>query len=541
MTKEPSPRITGRFDMETAICNLFHLDAHPLSQLGLQKKLNPETTYRNIAAHAHQLSDSFPIGWFAAELPPQIRATLFHERVHYWQLLSCPLQQTMFIDFLHRLGTGVEKMGGNSNLVCWAPSLPHDTQYAKETSRVQFRNDIEDSIIRTLNEVSAAPYAAMPYCEIPFGRDGVYPEYGAILGFEKEGAAEKLLFPLNGRYLMESAAYISEMLYMNQPLPNTTWIDNKESLPYLGAWEFWRRLHGKRYKSTQALAFAFLAAVDLAITSDVVDVEELDGEYMAEMMSISYRFGKLAYRILGIPPFNLHEEEEPAAAVVRFQKEICQWNGWLAPNRFFKKMAIFLTKFLLESEAKRLPKFNDPPMMTILDSLFTKRIVAEKYETIKSLWGLIANLSELAPSVGQHIIGTMLNSLVYRLENPGEFILPHIYHNKLQSYFPLPAILYEGRYYWDTDNEGFTGKTLNPYVVAPTELIQDVISLVTTHPIKNGNMECGFISQNMNCWYITEGIGCPQDIVSEDQVKLRLNVGLGDWCHLKLRHMFLKL
>jgi len=578
--EEPTPgaRIEGNYNFESLFCNLFRVDmaspdlVHPPRS---HSDLTTETLLQAAEAsfHARRAADAVQIQRLPDNLPPSTAPVLFHERLHYWQMISCPKLQWHFVLFLDKLRAQVAAAGGLPHWICgqtYAEQLvpPEileeslksiDAEFAvypmtlsQENLRTGKLPPIFDSVDR-LGEnwitTGDAPDGAWPTSQLllglPHSPGKKLIGYGAMLMFP--AASEKVvIFPFNGLYLMESAAYISQQLYEGRPLPKPEQLDEIEDQKYLGVWEYWRRLHGHRYSSEANLALAFLAAVDLTIMSDVIDITPSDSETHLEMFSLPYRFGKLAFALQGLEPLQPKDGDEPAQAVAQFQEQFCQWYGWPSPDFAIKKMAVQLTRIVVGAFARHIPA--TPENKALIETFLGDSLppgtpqtsyLAEHFELVEPIWNLFQYATG-APRIGQQVLGNMLNACLYRIKHPGEFALPHLYHAGLGRQFPLPLVLIDGTYYLDQE----VGNALNvgwPYPITGMETLHDLIALMTIKPLKYGEAgQCGFLEEALECFYVKSGLGCPIRGLTSEQREIREKVQLDDWCHWTLRSVLLR-
>jgi hypothetical protein len=564
--------IAGSFDFESAICNLFSCDAGG-GPADSRDSHRDESMTRMFALqqayYATNLAEAVPYNKLPPNLPSSTQSTLFHERIHYWQMLACPLQQWQFTLSLDRRRAQTAAAGGEPRWICGQgdravpmveldPFLAGISAHFRPFSLTADLQDLKEGrfpaafaqtkLLATDWITPSAGHAAfLPTAQIlmllPHSGNLMLPAYGAEMAFRD--STKLIRFPFNGRYLMESAAVLSQALFEGQPLPQPTNLDNPEDELYLGAWEFWRRLHGRRYNSERELAIAFLAAVDLTLVSDVLQVHEKDGEYGSEMSSIPFRFGKLAFRIQGLEPLRVGEDEDPAAAVARFQEQVSAYQSWPHPSHSVKKMAVAITRLLISAVARHIPESQEAreaievlydPHGPVNESLGR---TAERFEAMDAVWKLFRYAEGHPPLIGQLVLGAMLNACLYRIRHPGKFALPHIYHTELRRYFPLPLVLLNGSYHTDVEpgdamEEGW------PYPVSAMEMVHDVISLLTTKSLARGHpKQCGFLDEGIDCTYIRQGLGCPLKGLSKAEAELREETKLHDWCHWLMRSLIL--
>ena len=96
-----------------------------------------------------------------------------------------------------------------------------------------------------------------------------------------------------------------QFLYQKKTIPQIN-LSQFEDHKYLGVWEFYRRLHAKRYANQEDMALSFLALVDLTFLNDpnMPESEMYNDEEKAINSSLPYRFGKIIYRAQGVPPLD---------------------------------------------------------------------------------------------------------------------------------------------------------------------------------------------------------------------------------------------
>jgi hypothetical protein len=340
--------------------------------------------------------------------------------------------------------------------------------------------------------------------------------------------------PFTALYLLESAAHISECLFAGQPLPRPAALEDGQDDLYLGAWQFWRRVHEHRYRDDASLGVSFLAAVDFAVVSHGL-VPSADSETQAELTSIPYRFGKLAYRAQGFEPLTL-DGREPADAVARFQDGVCEWTGLPTQRQTLVTLSAFLTRRLLRSVGRHLGERELRNASRQLD-----RPLAEAGESLDEVWELIRTAaSEGAPTIGQDSLGEMLNATAYRLSHPGVLAVAHAYERQLSAALPLPATLHQGKMLLDESAFGRVGWQ-GPYPREAVRLLTDAVGLTAIKPLLNHEPRCGFVADGLRCSYIGRGLGCPERGLTADERALRQRTGLDDFCHWMHRAVLLGL
>ncbi len=547
----------GSFDFESVVTNLFSKDLGWKSQLRNAENISDQNLMfaYDIAKNAGKGINSFPWRRLSDRISKNADATLFHERIHYWQMISCPLQQHRYLVYLDTIRMNLIKVGEDPYTLCGEDdgfldlSLNEEMVNSAEANFKQY--DLTLSIKDTANKISlpeafkniqikgvdwikskTTGYEEIPFAQLflllPHSSRKSLPAYGALMHFKDHD--KYVIIPFTALYLMESVAHLSQLLYERKSLPKITQLDNHDDKLYFGVFEYWRRLHGYAYNNEEDLILSFLAAVDLALTSDIYEIEPSDGEYEYEMSSIPYRFGKLAFRIQGIEPLKCETENERADAVAKFQDRICKWNGWPKPDFAVKRMAAALSRFLFKAHAKSSPytKENEEYVIKVWRSSLSE--LAEHFDVLLPLWKLYQN--KMTTAFGQSILGNMLNACLYRINNPGEFALPHLYHNKIKEHFPLPLVLFKGDYYLDNVLAENTVRPGYPYPITSMQTALEIISMMTLKPITAGRIDsCGFLDEGIDCWYIKSGLGCPLRGFTSNQEKLRDKTGLHNWCH----------
>lgn len=532
--------LEASFDFNTFVCNLFRSDVNAFFQ-DEKNDSNYESIKWLIPSSALTIfkicgSDFVSLKNLPIDLSSDTKAKLFHEWVHYLQIISSPLQQLSFIYFLEKLRSEIAKLGGSPKPICsqlFEDDIASDEEIEKALASAEanfiFRGEVTNKMIVGPNVISVDPFTDMPLLELPHpeGNNIFLPAYGAVLGF---GSHHKtVVVPFTGCHLLESAAYISQLLFEKKKLPRPENLDEDQDKIYLGPWEFWRRLHGPYYDREEDLALAFLVAVDLTMIPNIIDAPSMDPESRLEMASVPYRFGKLAYRAQGYPPIKF-SEDNPRKDVAKFQEEFCRWCGWPTPREALLNMAVFLTRILIGAYAYVIPATKEnKELLSWLINCSTKE-VAECVERLDCIWKLMSNACEIAsPRIGQDILGVMLNACMYRIQHPGEMALPHIYMSSLRMQFPLPIIFLGGEYYLDVDAHALECGW--PYPINSLRMLNDCIGLVALKPLQRGIIKCGFLQEEIDCLYLNAGFGCPQRNLTEEQEGIRCGTELEDWCH----------
>ncbi|MBI5549857.1 MAG: hypothetical protein HY911_00015 [Desulfobacterales bacterium] len=541
--------IHGAFAFDSLLCHLFSASFNQPEGIDRQRSDKLRSYHAFTAGYfSKQGRDALTIEHLPAEKMAPLTRALFHERVHYWQLIGSPLLQLGFTLHLERMRMGANSLGGRPDLIAgqhlWQEPKPGTAEQLEELLSSQEAHfgwvPVSEKMIQIPNWIHRDPLTAMPFLHMPHVNGKILPAYGALLGFGMQ--RKYVIVPFNIRYLLESAAVVSEALREGEGLPKPGNLDSEEDQLYFGAWEFWRRVHGPRYRNETELAYGFLAAVDLAMMPDVAGLNDslnrggyADDEYRSENFSVPYRFGKLAFRSQGLPPLRIDGGEEPSKAVERFQKDICLFSGWPTPKQAAARMSVFLTEAMLQNYANFIE--NTDETVTAVKALFDTPVMdfAENQGSLQNLWRIIAEVAgapERMARIGALVLGTMLNVCVERCSSPGKFALPHLYETDLALRFPLPLLIMDGQYYQDIEPGLHFG---SPIPINGLQLLHDCVALLTLSPLRNDDRSCGFLLKGVPCWYMRQGFGCPQGNLTEAERLERELKQLGDACHWSVR------
>lgn len=529
----------GSFSLESALCRMFRTDISPSSERHPRDETLRRYARSMAFADARRGADSIPQGRLP-DLPSPSAARLFHERLHWWQLSSYPLLQRRFLLALQQLRGHVRARGGNHHLIggTWEFDEPANSENLRVACKVTdeeiYWNALQHDMIVSSDRISdpQLTYQVLFFLPSPGANGGQRPCYGAALGFE--GSREIAFVAFTLQALLESAAYVSQLLFEGKEPPVPESLDDHASRTYLGVWEYWRRLHGKRYRSTRELCIAFLAAVDLAAMADVPDAsttESLDVEYFFERVSIPYRFGKLAYRLQGSPPLSCHDDDL-LGAVKEFQASACRRYGWPSIEDVARAQVVFLTKAMLYNCV-----FAAAPARTeeeLVESLLRQPAeqIANDLEQLRPAWKLIERADTETFVIGQALLEAMTNALMLRVEQPSIVPVSHAYARELARLLSLPIVLYEGEYYLDKiEQPSVVVASSEVFVVGPLVAARDAIYLHALMPLRTGEERCGFVKTFTDCHYQKLGFGCPYQPLTDDEQALRQEHELADWCH----------
>jgi hypothetical protein len=531
--------VEGSFSLESALCRMFRTDISP----GSERHPLDETLARYgrslASADSSRGADSVPQRRLP-DLPPPIAARLFHERLHWWQLCSYPLLQWRFLLVMQQLRGHVRARGGNHHLIggTWEFDEPGHSDNLRVACKVAdeeiFWNALQPNMIVSSDRINhpQLTYQVFFFLPSPGANGGQRPCYGAALGFE--GRRDIAFVAFTALALLESAAYVSQLLFEGKEPSAPESLDDHASRTYLGVWEYWRRLHGKRYRSTRELCLGFLAAVDLAAMADLPDAstaESWDIEHFFERVSIPYRFGKLAYRLQGSPPLSCHDDDW-LTAVREFQTSAARRYGWPSVEEVARSQVVFLTKAMLYNCV-----FATAPARTeeeLVESLLRQPAeqIANELDPLRPAWKLIERADADTFVIGQALLQKMTNALMLRIKQPSILPVSYAYASELARLLSLPIVLYEGEYYLDEiDQPSMAVASSEVFVGGPLVAARDAIYLMALMPLRAGEERCGFLKTLTDCHYQKLGFGCPHRPLTDDERALRRGHQLADWCH----------
>lgn len=516
---EGASHYQGSFGFEAFLCQLFR-QIDPVAELNRKQTVDLQVL-KQMADASRRMSDICPWREFSDEIRAATREVLFHERVHYWQLLSTSAMQRQVVNSLAHLRWAIELDGGKKFAV-WG-GVPASIDRTVQDARFLYENfdwnglDIE----WTHETVSYGQGPPTSLTRVLYGFDvfTLVEGYVADLGFDSSDAGTVRL-PLVGRYLLESAAYVSEQLLRGrQPEPLQPPV-TEEDLIYRGAWELWRRTNASAYRDDpNLLALAFLAIVDLAVNPDVPAKPPSDINHI----TIPWRFGTLLQLGSQLPAISV-PVKSAAELVVAIQKVYCATLRWPEPDQValhsLNRLIHIYAPLVATGEHKdAVEAFLNRPFdeLTVDEITPVFELMKEHYE----------------PSmIGLSVLRTLINAALFRLLNPGKFELPHLYADELSRVFPLPAVLFDGDFYLDLQRQSYGLRVL------PVEYWSDCVRLMTIDHLRttpeSEKLTCGFVRRNAACPYMAAGAGCPKRGLSSDEDEARQKAGLDkEWCHWK--------
>lgn len=373
-----------------------------------------------------------------------------------------------------------------------------------------------------LNIISDDPPTAMIFSSMPHLEEGqIFYFYVAILDY---------CFPIEFTVItvMESMTYISEKILKDEKIGEINLFD-EESRKYLGVWEFYRRFFNSRYDSEKELALSYLAFCDLALTMDIMP-DENEFYYEEDRLinsNFPYRFGQIIYKAQNFDTLKLMDND-PEKSIVLFQDKYCAYVGFTSVGNSIKKMILHLIKVLLLDLCYLTP-VDDRKMINNLHNV---------QSDLDNNWKLIdvvlsdlnlyrSNVNE-AISIAHNTLGTMLNTLVWKLDNRHNFVLPLLHLDEIKRLFPSPYVLYKGEFYasWDRENV-----LVSPYRIEYMSKQQDYLLLFLSKSLISGESDCAFLSQRLTCCYVENGLGCPLKGLSKENNLKRECFEDKNWCY----------
>jgi hypothetical protein len=528
----------GSFSFETTLCRLFRTDISDRLSRKVPSKF--DDYIRILAASSAKSGSDFLFqSALPTDLPDTVGARLYHERLHWWQLVSYPLMQSRFLLHLQQLRIQVRELGGQYRLIGGFAELdePGDTEQFNACLEVAdtelYWNALTPDMVQSFDCIAEDPYTCQVFFYLPANSitGGRRPAYGAMLGFGPGHDIVHIAF--TAQSLLESAAYISQLMFEGQEPPVVESLDDVESRQYLGPWEYWRRLHGRQYCDRKSLAIAFLAVIDLAMMADLtqgVNPTKLDAEYYYERVSIPYRFGKLAYRLQTCPPLTI-TDTNILDAVRRYQELACERCSWPSVRQVGKEKVIALTRALLFNCAFAIE--DNLANRTILEAVYRTPVedIIQDLTSLEPAWKLIREVDGRGHILGQQILESMLNACVLRTLQPSYLAAAFAYSARIMDALPLPVVLYEGQYYSDV-SEGATIEVHAEEIFSVARgLARESIELLVLLPLRKEKRLCGFIDVHADCDYMQLGFGCPYKPLTQVQRTLREELQLDDYCH----------
>ena len=479
-------------------------------------------------------------------------ARLFHERVHYAQLLSYPLLQLKFLHELEELRARVAQRGGEPAVICGETDSDRTAPLSEVLQEKQFMSAImegspkvDDPDIVTIPGGGRDAGLVRAQFIDPSGRQ--MPGFAGVLLFGES----PLLVPFNASNMLESAAYVTQLLFEGAPLPRMAEKGSPSEQRYKGCWEVWRRMNAHRYGTENDLALAFLAAVDLAFSAHVLALQ--DGalktaleraDYSVAVRYVHARLGYIMLASAALDPLDSSDSSNEALhAIQKFQHDCSDYLSWPDTGRTYRFMAAFLTHRLIRSSLWSFEQTVDVDKDALRTALLTPPDeLADNLDVLVPMWRMLeASFHSSTPDVGSpnYVIGSrllakMIASSVFRGSDQPALAAPHLQPQTLREYFQLPCVRVGDQYYMDTAVGSLESLARQAIRIPTINLSVDCIQLAILEPVRSNQSQCGLIdplTRTANCYYVASGAGCPQLGLTKAQQERRITEQVYDWCH----------
>lgn len=514
-------KIDGSFNWETLLCRFFLNDLDPFAPISPAQPLEPMALLA--AQRAKQGSDGSLMRVLPERELLEVQQTLFHEEVHYWQLLSSPFLQSLFLSALQKTRLVVAANGGNPHAVCGEPGFDGAVGAVTRSLRACYA-----AMSRTMGEPEGILDSQLVIDPPTFVRrfgwtyppdDDPMPGYLIVLLYpESVEACSATLQPrvvnIDLTTLTESHAFISESQFKGCLPSRLAWSDPTDHELYKGIWEAWSRYYPGQPADVRARALAIVlqTAFDGGLPHALMQFQELE-DFPVE------RFKRLLIR----SPQAINSALATASEVQSYRAELeilCK----LTPQaKVLSAAKARLMRVLIFSLAPFLGHAY-PWASWVEELLDSERIDWKALEAVKQVFSKAQQLP-----LGAQVIATMYNAIELRQSDPTLFALPALNRDRLEKAFPLPLILLRGQYC-------FAGTGLVPGQPIPVwlgMLRHEVVALASVRPMIQGSYQCGFLESGAQCWYVAEGLGCPRSAgeISPEVFDVRVRTQLLNWCH----------
>lgn len=514
-----------------------------------------------------------------------LKINLLHEEIHYWQAMTSPAIIMNYLNLSKLLFTRVNSL----NLRCvFTDTFPLKKNYntndflsiyyshrmnfeAPRDERIFFRRvynlyeqSVNEGFCETWSEYAKslkiqiedklgesiydfiAPYLhmvkgsynvisdelsiAMPFiCRPHIEQEKSFLEYGGLLDYFD-------IINFTGDNLMESYAIVNECIAKGISIPQYE-ASKMESNRYLGAYEFYRRLHAHRYANERELAISFLIVIDICFTTDPLynhnNLYQCDEDFYQENVSIPYRFGKLVFRAQGFRPFHISTESNILSDIETWENDFCEYQGFYLPEICIRHTIEYLLTILLNDFEGVGYKISQE-LIEILHDFKAEgpNWDVKLNQVVNSLNSLYQYHCEETPNSGltfqNHTILAITNALIYRLYNRGKIILSASYQYEIRHSLESPVFIVGGQYACNLIDSSSRG----PLMDYSSGIYGPIENLVIKSIAKEGILSCGFRDNFYDCRYITNGYGCPLDGLSEEAKIKRRESGIDEnWCH----------
>ena len=509
----------GSFAWKSLISRFFDHDIDPfLDKLDFDGYDEHWAVLAGIQANFWSDTDSLAVLPDIAEAA--VRPTHFHEEAHYWQMLSSPLLQSVFLTALQKIRLVVKANEGRWEFICGEPGCDEHlelTAHALDWAQTLMKSEFSDVEVRWEREIVDSPPTGVAAFTATGGLyNHQYAGYVAALGY---GGRERRLVSVDLTSLTESAAYVAEMKFLEQApkslLEDAPTIENA----YVGLWELWRRYHGGRARDVIALTNSFLATVDLALLGNapgpllsLAKMTDFPAERFGRLLAVSNDAGLMA------PDESLSSYQDRLAALAKLDTVDDVLEGG---RRKILRILLFSLKPYLSIDDRQWKSWIDELFHPVTNAVCADAIleaVSEPFRVEQSL------------PIGSYILAAMFNALEHRAANRDAFADPAAHVDELEEKFPLPLILMGGNYYITRPHD----RSYRKLPVWTGMLRLDIISLTAMMPLVYGRDKCGFIEFNADCVYVAKGLGCPRagpERISQKEMQRRADANLANWCH----------
>lgn len=516
-----TPKFGGAFTWESLACRFFQHDIDPLNPAFAEVASDHELVAIMASLNIDEWGDIATLAVLPDVGDEDVASTLFHEQVHYWQIISSPLLQSLFLTALQKIRLVVNANGGRATAICGEAGADIRLDLVTEgllRARTLMSSPFTDVDVRWQVEIVADPptdVAALS-CRLP-DDDREWPGFVAALGY---GAPDRRLVQADLCSLTESSALASEMQRRGQ-LPGEL-LEHAPPLHdrYLGLWELWRRYHHGRAPEVD-LVYPFVAVLDMALLGGVP----------GPLLSFNGRDDFPAERFSRLLTAS-GQEELPSSSgpgdLRRYQEALGKRVNLVPVDDVVARAKRRLLRILVFSLGPLLGLDADTWETRVNDLWRPDPSPVDEASLVRTLDHVFAKNEHLP--LGAQILATMYNALCHRTDHPDHFVAPAQYEAILKQRFPLPIILMRGRYYMSQP----TDQRDQRITVWPGMLRLDILRLTTLLPLVEGRAECGFVESGAECLYTAAGLGCPRSSkrrISDEAVAVRKKFGTASWCH----------
>lgn len=442
----------GSFGLQSLLAQVF---AQPVD-LAARKAENWKAYARWDAARSTGVSSFIEHLPMAARQEAALSRVLFHERFHYWQMVSTPAMIAAHLGHLRLIEERVISEGGNpARLVTTHPIFQRQTLVESTRSLrpmlarlLAFEMLKDESLERYKANVSLTNREWMhllvylklvvnetrvEFVEPPIDYFVRLPldEHTAVAMSKKSTLLDVILrwvpgrgqwaaVPMSATSLLEAGAYVAECLLHGQ-LP--TFPDEAEMSAewflYREPWTTWQRLYGDLFRNEETATRAFVASIDLALGTDWPGQARYfgDADYRDEMFSPSYRFATLlrAHRRVRSHLKDFAAQEQ--IAWHEYQDKVCQAMDWPKPKEVTRRL-LELTAVLA---AISLASYGNFRMEDVLDLVLPERPEISDQglsDLVRTLMRTREGMGGSTPTYGLGLLEVMSRALYWRFFNP---------------------------------------------------------------------------------------------------------------------------